>query len=553
MARVLAISMHEELDDSQTSLAPATPADVLRMKVFYGMPPDRLAELAAAFELRHFAPGDVVLRQDEEADAFYIISQGHVAVWIEKGGEELVIAREGPGDCFGEKSLLENRRRTASVTALDQLEVLRMTAEDFAALSLAMPELRLALEKVNSGHGGLVDDPDTALEIIDNFRVSKRAELDFSYIDNLMLLNQASGGLSQVEHCKECGALAHELSQVLCPLVSEDLRFAGYVHEIGKVCLSRGLLERERRGQELSSEERERVSRIFEVALDILKERPNLYERVTFLAAMHCDDYRQMPLQAQILKVADDYLMLRHPEYRGRSEEEALAAITAGSGTRYNPRVVTALERRLAQYRALTMESQLTVMRMMVVALDRKDNYTFRHSMDVRNMGLEIVRRLDLTYQEREYYRIGAELHDVGKIYIDESILNAPRKLTDEEFEVMKTHAAWSADFFRNLPGMSELATIVRGHHERFDGTGYPDGKSGREEDKRDGTGIPLLTRIMTIADVWSALTTRRVYRTKNPTPAEAVDIMRKMAPGHFDPDLFPIFCEIVRERIEPS
>ncbi len=545
--------MIDELDDSQTSLAPTGAADVLGMKVFYGMPRERLEEIASRMERRSYAPGDAVIKQNEEADSFYIICQGHIAVSIEKDGEELVISREGPGDCFGEKSLLENRRRTASISALDNLEVLRMTAEDFTALSLALPELRVALEKVNSGHGGLVDDPDSAQELIANFRGGKRAELDFSYIDKLMLLNQAAGGLPQVEHCKECGALAYALSEVLCPLVSEDLRFAGYLHEIGKVSLSRTLLEKERHGEALELEEREKMGRIFQVALDILKERPNLHDMVSFLSAMTAEDYRQMPLQAQILKVADDYLMLCDPDYQNKSEEEALSLIQAGSGTRYNPKVVAALDRRLRAYRALSMESQLTVMRMMVIALDRKDNYTFRHSMDVRNMGLEIVKRLGLSHHEHEYYRIGAELHDVGKIYIDEEILNAPRKLTTEEFEIMKTHAAWSADFFHTIPGMGELATIVRGHHEKFDGTGYPDGKSGREEEKNDGTGIPLLTRIMTIADVWSALTTKRVYRTKNPTLAEALEIMRGMAPGHFDPDLFPIFCELVQAKIVRS
>ncbi|MCA9797227.1 MAG: HD domain-containing protein, partial [Candidatus Eremiobacteraeota bacterium] len=172
-------------------------------------------------------------------------------------------------------------------------------------------------------------------------------------------------------------------------------------------------------------------------------------------------------------------------------------------------------------------------------------------SMDVRDMALKISESLGLDREQMEYMRIGSELHDVGKIFIDEAILNAPRKLTDAEFEEMKTHAARSADFFRDLPGMDDLVSIVRAHHEKWNGAGYPDGLSG--------TNIPLLARIMTVADVWSALTTPRVYRlgadgkAKGFTPQKALSIMEEMADGHFDPDIFPHFQRIVGEIIANS
>lgn len=201
-----------------------------------------------------------------------------------------------------------------------------------------------------------------------------------------------------------------------------------------------------------------------------------------------------------------------------------------------------ALEKNVRKYKDLRVEGQLNVMRMMVIALDRKDNYTYRHSMDVRDMGMKIVSRLGLGRKDQEYMRIGAELHDVGKIFIDESILNAPRKLTPEEFEIMKGHAAASADFFKDIPGMDELVSIVRAHHEKWNGTGYPDGLAGEN--------IPFLGRVMTIADVWSALTTQRVYRTNAFSPQKALGIMEEMAEGHFDPNVFPIFREIIQEMV---
>jgi HD-GYP domain-containing protein (c-di-GMP phosphodiesterase class II) len=362
-----------------------------------------------------------------------------------------------------------------------------------------------------------------------------------------MNLNEAAGGKEQVEHCKECGKLAREMSKMLCPMVSDEILFAGFLHEIGKVSLPRDLVVRDRRGEPLSDAEKEKMNDIFRRAAEILTPNPYLYEAVSFLQFLSERDYREMPLEAQILKVADDYLTLAGSHYYNLGIEAAITKISEGSGTLYNPRVVAALEKNIRKFNEVQVDSQLSVLRMMVIALDHKDNYTYRHSMDVRDMGLRIIHKLGLGRREIEYTRIGSELHDVGKIYIDEAILNAPRKLTDEEFDIMKTHAGRSGDFLNDIPGMDELAAIVRAHHEKFDGTGYPDGLAGHD--------IPFLARVMTIADVWSALTTPRVYRLnadgtpKAFNPAKAHSIMSEMNDKrHFDPDLFPIFTEIVKE-----
>ena len=247
--------------------------------------------------------------------------------------------------------------------------------------------------------------------------------------------------------------------------------------------------------------------------------------------------------------MADDFLTYYSATYNNLGMDEALRRVQAGSGTLYNPRVVAALEKNVLKFTEVRVDSQLSILRMMVLALDCKDNYTYRHSLDVRDMALQIVGRLGLDRRAQEYTRIGAELHDVGKIYVDESILNAPRKLTDEEFSIMKTHAAWSAEFLHDIPGMDELAAIVRAHHEKYDGTGYPDGLAGTE--------IPFLARVMTIADVWSALTTPRVYRLnadgsrKAFGPAKALSIMDEMNGNrHFDPQLFDVFRGIINDII---
>jgi polar amino acid transport system substrate-binding protein len=111
----------------------------------------------------------------------------------------------------------------------------------------------------------------------------------------------------------------------------------------------------------------------------------------------------------------------------------------------------------------------------------------------------------------------------------------------------MKRHPVFSAEFFEDMPGMRELMKIIRHHHERFDGRGYPDGLKGEE--------IPKLSRVEVCADVWSALTTPRVYRVgadgrqKAYNPEEALEIMTRMQPGHFDPEIFSVFVDLVRDE----
>jgi HD-GYP domain-containing protein (c-di-GMP phosphodiesterase class II) len=112
----------------------------------------------------------------------------------------------------------------------------------------------------------------------------------------------------------------------------------------------------------------------------------------------------------------------------------------------------------------------------------------------------------------------------------------------------MKRHAVYSAQFFQDIPGMNELTSIIKHHHEKYDGTGYPDGLKGEE--------IPLISRIMVIADVFSALTTKRPYRKDEEgnkiafSPMKAIGIMEQMH-GHFDPHIFEVFKGIILSEEE--
>jgi putative nucleotidyltransferase with HDIG domain len=544
------------LESSLTSDA-SVHAFIANNPLFYSLPAEVIESIAGKLTVRSYALGEAIFEEDSSGDSFYLIRRGRVRVTKHVHGDELVLSELGEGEGFGEMALLIDQPRTATVKALSDLETLVLNREDFTVLLRTLPVLAEKMNKLLSERVSLLESVErvSALESVSSeemkgkFRASRSFQLDYASLELLMKLNEAAGGKAQVEHCKECGQLAREMSKMLCPMVSEEILFAGYLHEIGKVSFPREFVERQRSGGETTPDEQEKFAHVFETTVSILEPNPSLFQAVGFLRYMGHPEYTQMPLEAQILRVADDFLHFSSPNYRNQGHEEALRHIQAGSGRTYNPRAVAALEKNIRKFTEVRVDSQLSILRMMVLALDRKDNYTYRHSLDVRDMALKIVNKLGLDRKAQEYTRIGAELHDVGKIYVDESILNAPRKLTDDEFTIMKTHAAWSAEFLHDIPGMDELVSIVRAHHEKFDGTGYPDGLAGEE--------IPYLARIMTIADVWSALTTPRVYRLnadgsrKAFGPAKAFSIMEEMNQNrHFDPKLFEVFRVIVDEIV---
>ncbi len=143
--------------------------------------------------------------------------------------------------------------------------------------------------------------------------------------------------------------------------------------------------------------------------------------------------------------------------------------------------------------------------RALAAAIDAKDPYTRGHSERVARYAVVIARHMGLTADEVRKVRIAALLHDVGKIGIDDRILRKPTALTDEEFEVMKTHPVKGAVIMGQIPQLREVIPGMKHHHEKWDGTGYPDGLL-REE-------IPLLARIVTVADTFDAMTTTRPYQ----------------------------------------
>src|SRR5262249_32999669 len=141
----------------------------------------------------------------------------------------------------------------------------------------------------------------------------------------------------------------------------------------------------------------------------------------------------------------------------------------------------------------------------LAAAIDAKDPYTRGHSERVARYAVAIGKHYGLVGEDLKRVRISALLHDVGKIGIDDRILRKPTALTDEEFEVMKTHPTKGALIIGQIPQLRDIIPGIKYHHEKWEGGGYPEGLA-REE-------IPMLARVVTVADTFDAMTTTRPYQ----------------------------------------
>lgn len=182
----------------------------------------------------------------------------------------------------------------------------------------------------------------------------------------------------------------------------------------------------------------------------------------------------------------------------------------------------------------------------LLTAVDNKDRYTRQHSEHMTGFALQIAQKLGLSDQTCEIVRVAGLLHDVGKIGVPDAVLRKPGKLTNEEYEMMKTHVTLSTAIIHGLPHLSDIMDAVSYHHERWDGKGYPTGKAGMD--------IPLLGRIMAVADAFSAMTLDRPYRAGLNIEI-ALHEIEKGAGTQFDPTLAKLFVEAMREHLatEPA
>ena len=170
-------------------------------------------------------------------------------------------------------------------------------------------------------------------------------------------------------------------------------------------------------------------------------------------------------------------------------------------------------------------------------ALDQRDSYTEFHSIQVSELAGSLGDHLDLGSRECERLRTAGSLHDLGKIGVRDVILNKAGPLSDEEWEIMRRHPDMGADMIEQHSALAEVAPLVRYHHERWDGSGYPSGLKGDV--------IPLGARILSVADSFDTITGPRHYRQSRMTPIEAVEDISRRAGQWYDPNVVDALREI--------
>lgn len=177
-------------------------------------------------------------------------------------------------------------------------------------------------------------------------------------------------------------------------------------------------------------------------------------------------------------------------------------------------------------------------------AIEAKDNYTINHCENMTGRAVALAQAMGLSRQEVENIRLGAILHDVGKIGIPDAVLNKPGRLTADEYEVIKQHASIGARIVQSVGALQSVVPIVRHHQERYDGGGYPSGLLGDE--------IPIGARIISVVDAYGAMTEDRIYR-KALGHDVAVNELKSQAGKQFDPVVVDAFLQMLKDRPEFS
>jgi putative nucleotidyltransferase with HDIG domain len=186
--------------------------------------------------------------------------------------------------------------------------------------------------------------------------------------------------------------------------------------------------------------------------------------------------------------------------------------------------------------------SYVATVRALTNAVEARDAYTGKHAERVAAYGLELATRIDPDLAAQPELEFGFLLHDIGKVAIPDGILHKPEPLSEEEEWLMRRHPVIGWEILRGIPFLEQASQIVRSHHERYDGGGYPDGLAGAD--------IPLAARIFAVADALDAITSDRPYRPAAPV-GEARRAIARAAGAQFDPRVVGALAEVPDESIE--
>jgi len=174
-----------------------------------------------------------------------------------------------------------------------------------------------------------------------------------------------------------------------------------------------------------------------------------------------------------------------------------------------------------------------------VETIEARDPYTKQHSTRVTSYAVSIANSMGCSQEEIDMLNVSGNLHDIGKIGIPDNILLKPGRLTDGEYAVIKRHPAIGSNIIGHFNMWADEKKIIKHHHERWDGKGYPDGLNGEE--------IPFLSRILSVADVYDALTSDRSYRKKLQDDVVIGMIMENTG-CQFDPKIVDVFLNLYEQ-----
>jgi putative two-component system response regulator len=207
-----------------------------------------------------------------------------------------------------------------------------------------------------------------------------------------------------------------------------------------------------------------------------------------------------------------------------------------------HPAVLRARIRSMLRNKALidSLDEAESILFALAQAVEQRDQYTGLHCQRLATYSLALGEALGLSRTElRALYR-GGYLHDIGKIGVPDAILFKRGALTDEEWVVMRSHTTKGEEICRPMKSLALVLPIIRSHHERWDGSGYPDGRGGED--------VPLLARVLQIADIYDALTTARSYKVALTHEQAAAVMTQEVEKGWRDPELVSLFLDIVGE-----
>jgi putative two-component system response regulator len=173
-------------------------------------------------------------------------------------------------------------------------------------------------------------------------------------------------------------------------------------------------------------------------------------------------------------------------------------------------------------------------------AMDLRDRETEGHSRRVTELSIKLAQAIGMSEEEIVHMRHGALLHDMGKIGIPDSILHKTDTLTEQEWAIMRQHPRLAFEMLNSIEYLREALDIPYFHHEKWDGTGYPQGLKGEQ--------IPIAARLFTVADVWDALTSDRPYRPAW-SKGEALEYIRAQSGKHFDPQVVELFFKVIQQK----